>query len=166
MTNIEKALVIIEKTNDGDDLSPEHLYLTECAVNGFLTEEGEKAFEELHQSVLAWYKKPWYLGIENLTVDHHHYVYWKGKEVEHFARLWTEWAKKEGTEVARRCTILECRGVEPSVKTVVWDWEEGEGRVSSEEGNAVSPVWGWWGVAACAVCPVFFPAQAWQEATV
>ena len=53
MTDIEKALVIIEKTNDGDDLSPEHLYLTECAVNGFLTEEGEKAFEQLYQSVLC-----------------------------------------------------------------------------------------------------------------
>lgn len=113
MKDIEKAIEILEKTNDGDDLSPEHLYLTECAVNGFLTEEGAKAFEELYQAVLAGYKKPWYFGIENLTVDHQHYVYWKGIGVEHFDRLWSEDAKGWATEVARRCKILESRELSP-----------------------------------------------------
>ena len=47
MTLIDKACTILEKTNDGSNLTPQHLKLIENAVNGFLNEKGLKAFDEL-----------------------------------------------------------------------------------------------------------------------
>src|SRR5437016_9064775 len=46
----DKALEIIRATHDGNDLSPPHLKLVESAVNGFLTEQGKLAFEELYRN--------------------------------------------------------------------------------------------------------------------
>jgi hypothetical protein len=57
-TNGEAALEIITATNDGDDLAPHHLKLVEMAVNGFLNDTGQQAFEELLATVRAGYTKP------------------------------------------------------------------------------------------------------------
>ena len=124
MNCCDQAIEILRRTNDGDDLSPEHLYLVECSVNGILTYEGLEVFTNLHQECLHGYKKPWYFGIEHLTVNHMHDVQWKGKTVENFTRLWTEEAHKQAIEIARRCRILEEKRIEPTVRTVVWNWEE------------------------------------------
>jgi len=120
----EKACAILQKTNDGDDLDPRHLKLLEMAVNGFLNEEGVKAFEELYTNVQAGYKKPWFHGIEHLTRDHVGYVLWKGKRVEHYDSPWaySAKAKKSAEEVARRCRILEARGEIPTTHNVIWTW--------------------------------------------
>ena len=122
---VEKALFILEKTNDGTDLSPEHLKLVETAVNGWLSESGEVAFDELYKNVKGRYKKPWFHGIEHLTIDYKGYVYWKGSEVEHYTLSWaySDEAKKAAQELARRCRLLEARGVDVSTRTVVWDWK-------------------------------------------
>jgi hypothetical protein len=120
------AITILQKTNDGDDLAPEHLYLVQEAANGHLSKEGEITFSQLYNSVLEGYKKPWLHGIENLTIDHGGYVYWKGKQVEHYDFPWaySEHARSEALKIARRCNILEGKGIEPSVISVVWNWEE------------------------------------------
>ena len=81
---IDMAIEILRKTNDGNDLAPEHLKLVEVAANGWLSEAGEVAFHELHRDVENGYKKPWLHGIEHLTRDHEGYVYWKGRRVEHY----------------------------------------------------------------------------------
>ncbi len=81
------ALDIIRATNDGDDLDPRDLKLVESAVNGFLNEQGEVAFYELHRRVMNGYVKPWLHGIEHLTISHDGYVRWKGLEVEHYVTL-------------------------------------------------------------------------------
>lgn len=121
----DKACEILRRTNDGDDLSPEHLWLIQEMVNGHLNELGEQEFEKLYRSVLAGYRKPWFHGIEHLTSDHEGYVRWKGEVVEHYDSpwRWTEEARKQAEEVARRCRHLESIGVAPSTATVIWLWE-------------------------------------------
>lgn len=113
MTLIEKALEIIQKTNDGNNLSPSDLHITECAVNGFLTEEGEKYFFNLYTKVQdGIYKAPFFHGVENITIDHEWYVYWKGIQVEHFSLdcMTTVTQKKYAEDVSLTCQWLEQSG--------------------------------------------------------
>ena len=78
MTNCEKAIEILQRTHDGDDLAPQHLKLIELAVNDVLTEIGQVAFEQLYTQVTGGtYVEPWYHDIEYLRKDHHGYVHWK-----------------------------------------------------------------------------------------
>ncbi|MBA7710597.1 hypothetical protein ES703_119542 [subsurface metagenome] len=125
---IDMALEIIRQTNDGDDLSPGDLALVESAVNGFLSESGEIAFQELHKKVLEGYSPPWFHGIEHMTIDHAGYVYWKGVQVEHYGpgNPYSAKMKQATEEIARRCRILEERGRQPTVGTAVWNWDENE----------------------------------------
>ena len=70
MTLIDKACTILEKTNDGSNLTPQHLKLIENAVNGFLNEKGLKAFDELYKTVAdGKYQRPDYLGVEFMDRD-------------------------------------------------------------------------------------------------
>ncbi len=48
MTNCEKAIEILQRTHDGDDLAPQHLKLVELAVNDMVTDVGQAAFEQLY----------------------------------------------------------------------------------------------------------------------
>ena len=126
LTFIDMALAILEATRDGDDLAPQHLKLTEMAVNGCLNDQGKTAFEELYRNVTKpeGYTVPWFHGIEHLTRDHQGYVRWKGHHVEHYDSpyCYSDDARRSAQEVARRCRILESRGEAPSVHNVIWAW--------------------------------------------
>lgn len=99
----DKAIAILQATSDGDKLDPLDLKLVESAVNGFLSEEGIKVFNQFHETIVAGkYKDPWFHGIENMTIDHVGYVYWKG------------------------VIILENKGIPLNITTVIWRWVEGE----------------------------------------
>ena len=75
MTNCEKAIEILQRTHDGDDLAPQHLRLVELAVNDMVTEVGQAAFEQLYTQIAGnTYVQPWYHDIENLRKDHRGYV--------------------------------------------------------------------------------------------
>lgn len=127
MTDIDKSLLILQKTDDGNDLAPEQLYLIQTAVNGWLTDEGKKAFQELFEEVdSGHYRKPWFHDIEHLTIDHTGYVYWKGEHVEHYTLSWaySEEAGESAKELAKRCRHLESIGVKPSATSAVWGWEK------------------------------------------
>ena len=126
MKPIDTAIEILQKTQDGNDLTPEHLSLVQSAVNGWLSEAGEVAFYELEQNVENGYKKPWLHGIEHLTRDHEGYVYWKGRHVEHYDAPWvcSQEGKEQAEEVARRCSIIEARGETPTTLSVIWRWDE------------------------------------------
>ena len=41
----DKACEILQRTNDGDDLAPNHLWLVQEMVNGHLNERGEAGKE-------------------------------------------------------------------------------------------------------------------------
>ncbi|MFA5186759.1 MAG: hypothetical protein WC551_09805 [Patescibacteria group bacterium] len=122
----DKAIEILRRTNDGNDLAPVHLHLLQTAVNGWLTEEGEIAFDELYQSVLNGYKTPWFCDIEHLTIDHEGFLYWKNVPVEHYTTRWmtVERINSSAEELAARCRHLESIGVQPNHRTAVWDWEK------------------------------------------
>lgn len=116
-TLIQKAIEIIERTNDGDDLSPPHLKLTEMAVNGFLNENGIKLLDEIHQQVIdGIYKKPYLQGVEFMTQDHDGYIYFKEHSVEHYSRPWAYSleAKDCLEDMQHRCLFLESKGIEIS----------------------------------------------------
>ena len=46
------AIDILRATNDGNDLSPVELKLTELAANGNLSETGKAALDELHANTV------------------------------------------------------------------------------------------------------------------
>ncbi len=122
----DKSCEILQRTNDGDDLDTRHLKLIENAVNGFLNEKGIGAFNELHKMVITTgYIKPFFHGIEHLTIDNVGYVYWKDTQVEHYELNWaySDKAKKEAIELARRCKIIEERGEKPGNRNVIWNWK-------------------------------------------
>ncbi len=49
----DKAIEMLQATSDGDKLAPLDLKLIESAVNGFLSEEGIKVFNQLHKTIVA-----------------------------------------------------------------------------------------------------------------
>lgn len=68
-TDIDKAIVILEKTRDGDELDPKLLGLVELAANGHLNNVGKDAFEGLYLEVVKGiYKRPWFHGVEHLVI--------------------------------------------------------------------------------------------------
>lgn len=125
----DKTIEILQATSDGDKLASIDLSLVEGAVNGFLTTEGIKAFNKLHETVVAGkYKHPWFHGIENMTIDNVGFIYWKGAIVEHYEQPWaySKEAKESTQELKRRCEVLESKGIPLNVTTVIWRWKEGE----------------------------------------
>ena len=119
----EKAILIVSKTNDGFQLAPADLKLTESAVNGFLNEKGVMAFESLYQSVLHdEYVQPWLQGIEHLTVDHEGYIYWKGIDVEHYDYPYSDDSRQDLEALAQRCIHLESLGLTPTSTLAIWHW--------------------------------------------
>lgn len=118
---------ILERTHDGDNLDPLHLKLIEMAVNGTCNEKGLQVLKDIHKMVMTeGYKKPFFHDIEHLTIDNIGYVYWKGQQVEHYTLsfAFSQDAKKEAQELARRCKIIEERGEIPDNRKVIWTWSE------------------------------------------
>lgn len=122
----DRSCEILQRTDDGDRLDPRHLKLIELAVNGALNEKGLQALSDLHKMVMTTgYIKPFFHGIEHLTIDNIGYVYWKGTQVEHYTLSWaySDKAKKEALELARRCKVIEGRGEKPDYRNTIWTWE-------------------------------------------
>lgn len=63
-------------------------------------------------------------GIKELTFDGEGYIFWKGAEIEHFNDPTSESMADQAKEMARRCQILELRGIKPDTMTAVWKWDE------------------------------------------
>lgn len=126
LTDIDRALDILQRANDGDDLVPFDLWLVQEAVNGHLSERGRQAFLDLCARVEAGYRVGWLHGIEHLVMAPDGYVSWKGEIVEHYdERLRTsEDGRRQAIEIARRCRILEERGEPVNSATVVWNWTD------------------------------------------
>ena len=126
ITDIDRALDILSRTDDGDDLVPFDLWLLQEAVNGQLNERGRQAFLELSRRVESGTSVGWLHGIEHLVMAPDGYVSWRGEIVEHYdERLRTsDIGRRQALEVARRCRILEVRGETVTSTTVVWTWRE------------------------------------------
>ncbi len=103
-------------------------------------EEGEAAFYELVGNVRAGYQKPWFHGIEHLTIDHEGFIYWKDQRVEHYTPRWaySEEAQQQALVLAERCKHLEAIGEEVNGTAAIWDWERYANR-SIPDRNSPSP---------------------------
>ena len=126
IADIDRALDILRRNNDGNDLLPEDLWLVEEAVNGRLNERGRQDFIELSARVDAGYSVGWQHGIEHLVLAPDGYVCWRGEIVEHYDECLRTSADacRQALEIARRCRILERRGEQVSSTAVVWTWRE------------------------------------------
>jgi hypothetical protein len=123
----EMADEILQKTNDGNELNPNSLYLVQEMINGHLNDRGKEAFLKLHEAISSGtYVKTWFHGIKNLTIDHNGYVYWRGKVVEHYKLRWaySDKAKKGAEELAKRCELLESLDEPISSRTVICRYEK------------------------------------------
>jgi len=127
MNDCEMAIEILRKTNDGNDLCPRHLWLIENAVNGKLNDRGQEEFKELYEKVISGkYQRPYFHGIEHLTINHQGMVCWKDKEIENysFPYAFSKEAQEAARELAERCRHLEKIGVEINSINVIWHWSK------------------------------------------
>lgn len=127
MELIDKVIIIIKNTHDGNDLTPQDLKLTELAVNGFLNDKGIQKIEELYHAVSnGIYQRPPYLGVEYMDRDHEGYVYFKGQEVEHYSSFWAYSldAKASLKKLQQQCLFLESKGI-PVQRTLHCSWKMG-----------------------------------------
>ena len=130
MTIIEKALFVLQKTNDGDDLLAHRLGLVEMAFNDNLSDLGVEIFNRLYNDIKKdALKKEWFQGIENMTMDQEGFIYWKGQNVEHYEIPWayTEKAYNSANELKRRCLYLESIDVRVNAVNTTWKWDEFSG---------------------------------------
>lgn len=123
--NIGKAIVILQHTADGENLSREQLQLVERAANNQLREQDQSPFQELYQNVIhGTFRKPWLAEVEHVTADHQGYVYWKNIRVEHFTfSIMDEQAVREAAHhVAEVCQHLETLGIPVTGNTYMNNW--------------------------------------------
>ncbi len=109
---------ILGKTNDGDDLSGSDLALIEGAVNGHLSERGLVVLYQLNYKVeQGSYEIPAFCGVDNLTRDNQGFVFWKGKQIEHYDHDhwaqpgWEKEMQKDAEELGRICQYLDDEGI-------------------------------------------------------
>jgi hypothetical protein len=142
MSTCDKVLAILHATNDGSQLAPKHLSLTNYAVMDGLTPEGVLLFENLYKKVCVDNSydntKVYFWDIEHLTNDHEGFVYWKGHQVEHYSFRDGDAEYKAAQELAKDCLELESRGMEVNKSNLfdLWDVRYNEKRgieIISEE---------------------------------
>lgn len=122
----DKAIAIIHNTQDGNLLCPTHLKLTEMAVNGFLNDNGMKAFNKLYEEVISGqYKQPFLHGVEHMTQDNEGYILFKGQAVEHYSSPWIHSldARNSLIKLQQQCLFLESKNITPDSMNAVWYWK-------------------------------------------
>lgn len=119
MRAIDKALAILQRSNDGNDLSRRDLRILELGVNGQLNQHGEEALEEVYQAVVAGtYRPQWFHDIEHMLQDHEGYVTWKGRKVEHYSYDDVDAERAAALDLAQICRSLEERCLPVTSSTV------------------------------------------------
>lgn len=124
----EMVMYILSHTNDGELLEPQHLSLLQWGVNDELSDKGIEILRDVyHQVEAGTYRKQWFHGIENLTISHNGYVYWKNSMVEHYAPRWayTKEAAAAAEDLALRCISIEAMGGKPDIVSCILEWRNG-----------------------------------------
>jgi hypothetical protein len=122
----ETAIDILTRTSDGDDLAPTRSEVARKRRQRTPHRKGKIAFADLNKRVVNGYVRLWFRGVEHVTIDHEGYIYWRGNHVEHYCiRLMTAERQQSETEgLARRCLIVEGRGLAVSSTNLIWHWIE------------------------------------------
>lgn len=124
MTTIDKVLFIIKNTDDGNELSGKHLKLTEMCVNGCANEVGLKELDRVYEMVKNDQYVDWFYGIENLFKDDNGYVYWRGKQIEHYSYRDYEAEEAAAQKLAETCRRLEAQGIQVTAASYIKTWFE------------------------------------------
>lgn len=110
----DQAILVLQGTHDGDRLAPEDLKLLENVVNHGLDkllpgmrDRWAKIVQEVESGV---YARPWFHGIQNLVREGSGYVYWRGRDVEHYSFRDVDAEKKAALRLASCCLKLEAEG--------------------------------------------------------
>lgn len=115
----DQALSILRGTQDGDLLDASDLSLVQDVVNqgiNALSDVGKEYWAKLVASCASGdYVKRWFCGVENLTRDGRGYVYWKGRQVEHYS--YDSSRRNDMIDSARRLAAV-CLKIEASGGTV------------------------------------------------
>lgn len=122
MNHIDKAMAILERTEDGNLLAQKDLVLVEGAVNGQLSKQGDAALEALMASVTdgSYFNRfRDFEGVGFLTRDARGFVYWKGVQVEHFSHRDREELAQASKALAARCLKLEELGFPVNSRTTL-----------------------------------------------
>ena len=104
------CMELLEKTNQGNDLSPPHLNLLGTVMNGFACSSEEDELKKIYEQVIEGsYTPPYFHGIEHMTQDHQGNISFKGIFVGYMYRIesYTEEAKKEVQALQQWCLKLE-----------------------------------------------------------
>lgn len=124
MKPVDMAVEILQKTRDGANLAPAHLYILQCAVNSGLSEAGEVAFYDLYAKVKKGYRKPWHFGIVGVTKDHEGYIYWKDTRIEHYTFDDADKEREAAKRLQTDCRTLETRGLPVNGKNLFALYDE------------------------------------------
>lgn len=63
---------------------------------------------------------------ERLRIEYDGFVFWKGREIEHFSGSLlydTEESKAVARDLINRCETIEARGEEVNSRSVIWNWK-------------------------------------------
>lgn len=126
----EKCCKILQLTDDGDELIGCDLKLVENAVNGMLSPRGEVVLHQLLVKCENGYERPNFFDIPNLTRDEEGFVFWRGKQIEHYdhdhwaQEGWLKDMKKDAEDLARGCLWLE----ENLIKVNFTNWYDNKHR--------------------------------------
>lgn len=141
--DIQKMIQDIEdRTDGGAGIGQKEIELYWIAKYRTLSDLGLKEFGERHTAVMnSKYQPSWFGGVTFFTQDTHGYVYFKGREVEHYDKMMDP-AKITNRllELERRCLYLESKGEPVNTKTVVWQWENPDGWSSGLSKDIVKPL--------------------------
>ena len=115
ISTIEKALAIIQHSNEGRDLDPLHLRMVELACNKQFSRIDLKVLDQLYQQVVIHkdYQKPWLAGVPFMRVDHAGYIRYKGQVVEHYSldEMLTADIRDQVVTLQQACLQMESAGI-------------------------------------------------------
>lgn len=119
---MDECIEVLKLSDDGDDLSPHDLALVQFVANGGLDKLSQTGHERwgrlLRDLRTGAYRRSWLYGIEHLTQDHQGYVFWKGRQVEHYSFSDPDKGRAAAKELASVCRLLEHRGEEVTASAV------------------------------------------------
>jgi hypothetical protein len=139
----DKAVAILQATNDGNDLADWQLGLLQSAVNGKLNEQGVQIFDKLHELIVQNQEYRFtvnkflkeFFGIEpsftspfdevdELTYDSRGCIYWNNEQVETYSDPEAKDSQASLWELVDQCRHIEALGLVPTMSNTLfcWDW--------------------------------------------
>lgn len=127
--NIDKKIAEIERhVSNGNTLAYPHIYVIDRVKDGHATQYDlamlNQAYKQIKEGTYQKLKN-YHFGVEHITKDPEHYIYYKDDYLDHFTygSDWlSEW--KDTLAAARICKLLEQKGHPISLATYGWNVEK------------------------------------------